>query len=133
MMQTYYEKVLDRMRRPVLLVAVAIVASLSASGVAMAVTSTKGSDESSEGMVASSSVIKADLPLCRFEASLYGPAPTRGSDQLLDVCLRRGVAQVVGDLRSGSEMFRRINNQRPAGDGPTQFASLSGRDTQAQS
>jgi hypothetical protein len=38
-MQTYYEKVLNRMRRPVLLVAVAIVALLSASGIAVAVTS----------------------------------------------------------------------------------------------
>jgi hypothetical protein len=39
MMQKYYEKVLNRMRRPVLLVAVAIVALLSASGVAVAVNS----------------------------------------------------------------------------------------------
>jgi len=38
-MQTYYEKVLNRMRRPVLLVAVAIVALLSASGIAVAVNS----------------------------------------------------------------------------------------------
>jgi hypothetical protein len=37
-MQTYYEKVLNRMRRPLLLAAVAIVALLSASGVAVAVT-----------------------------------------------------------------------------------------------
>jgi hypothetical protein len=39
-MQTYYEKVLDRMRRPLLLVAVALVALLAASGIAVAVTST---------------------------------------------------------------------------------------------
>jgi hypothetical protein len=39
-MQMYYEKVFNRMQRPVLLVAVAIVALLSASGIAMAVTST---------------------------------------------------------------------------------------------
>jgi hypothetical protein len=38
-MQTYYEKVLNRMRRPVLLVAVALVALLLASGVAMGVNS----------------------------------------------------------------------------------------------
>jgi hypothetical protein len=41
MMRTHYEKVFNRMRRPVLLVAVAIVASLLASGVAVAVTSTE--------------------------------------------------------------------------------------------
>ena len=40
-------------------------------------------------------LIKADLALCRFEAILYGPAPTRDSDQLVDVCVRRCVAQVV--------------------------------------
>jgi hypothetical protein len=45
-MQTYYEKVLNRMRRPVLLVAVALVALLAASGIAVAVTSTdEGRDE----------------------------------------------------------------------------------------
>jgi hypothetical protein len=44
-MQTYYEKVLNGMRRPILLVAVAIVALLSASGVAMGVTSTEGRNE----------------------------------------------------------------------------------------
>jgi hypothetical protein len=45
-MQTYYEKVLNRIRRPVLLVAVALVALLAASGIAVAVTSTdEGRDE----------------------------------------------------------------------------------------
>jgi uncharacterized secreted protein with C-terminal beta-propeller domain len=45
-MQTYYEKVLNRMRRPVLLVAVALVALLAASGMAVAVNSTdEGRDE----------------------------------------------------------------------------------------
>lgn len=44
-MQTYYEKVLNGMRRPVLLGAVAIMALLSASGVAMGVTSTDGRNE----------------------------------------------------------------------------------------
>jgi hypothetical protein len=45
-MQTYYEKVLNRMRRPVLLVAVALVALLAASGIAVAVNSTdEGRDE----------------------------------------------------------------------------------------
>jgi hypothetical protein len=53
-MQTHYEKVFNRMRRSVLLVAVAIIALLSASGVAMALTSTEGSDESHEVKVARS-------------------------------------------------------------------------------
>jgi hypothetical protein len=45
-MQTYYEKVLNRIRRPVLLVAVALVALLAASGMAVAVNSTdEGRDE----------------------------------------------------------------------------------------
>jgi hypothetical protein len=45
-MQTYYEKVLNRIRRPGLLVAVALVALLAASGIAVAVTSTdEGRDE----------------------------------------------------------------------------------------
>src|SRR5215212_9118211 len=44
-MQTYYEKVLNGMRRPILLVTVAIVALLSASGIAMGVTSTDGRNE----------------------------------------------------------------------------------------
>jgi hypothetical protein len=39
-MQTYYEKVLNRIQRPVLLVAVALVALLAASGIAVAVTPT---------------------------------------------------------------------------------------------
>jgi hypothetical protein len=57
MMRTYYEKVLNRMRRPVLLVAVAIVALLSVSGVAMAVTSTdEGRNEGRAVKVAASDV-----------------------------------------------------------------------------
>jgi hypothetical protein len=48
-MQTYYEKVLNRMRRPVLLVAVALVALLLASGVAMGVNSAEaGKDAASD-------------------------------------------------------------------------------------
>jgi hypothetical protein len=41
MMRTYYEKVFNKMRRPVLLVAVAIVALVLASGVAVPVTSSE--------------------------------------------------------------------------------------------
>jgi len=41
-MQRYYEKVLNGLQRPILLVAVSIVALLSASGVAIGVTSTDG-------------------------------------------------------------------------------------------
>ena len=54
-MQTYYEKVLNRIRRPVLLVAVALVALLAASGIAVAVTSTdEGRDEGRAVKVAAS-------------------------------------------------------------------------------
>jgi hypothetical protein len=53
-MQTFYEKVLNGMRRPVLLVAVAIVALLSASGVAMGVNSTEDRNEGHAGKDAAS-------------------------------------------------------------------------------
>jgi hypothetical protein len=53
-MQAYYEKVLNGMRRPVLLVAVAIVALLSASGVAMGVNSTEDRNEGHAGKDAAS-------------------------------------------------------------------------------
>ena len=53
-MQTYYEKVLNGMQRPILLVAVTIVALLSASGVAMGVTSTEGRNEGHSAKVAAS-------------------------------------------------------------------------------
>jgi len=54
-MRTYYERIFDRMQRSVLLVAVAIVALLSASGVAMAVTSTdEGRNEGRAVKVAAS-------------------------------------------------------------------------------
>jgi hypothetical protein len=53
-MQTYYEKVLNGMQRPILLVAVTMVALLSASGVAMGVTSTEGRNEGHSPKVAAS-------------------------------------------------------------------------------
>jgi hypothetical protein len=53
-MQTYYEKVLNGMRRPLLLVAVAIVALVSASGVAMGAASPDGRNEGHAVKVAAS-------------------------------------------------------------------------------
>src|SRR3712207_3510616 len=43
-------------------------------------------------------LIEADLPLGLLKAILYGPAPACDSDQFVGVCVRRSVAQVVGDL-----------------------------------
>jgi hypothetical protein len=61
-MQTYYEKVLNGMRRPVLLVAVAIVALLSASGVAMGVNSTEDRNEGHAGKDAASDGLTTRAP-----------------------------------------------------------------------
>src|SRR5215210_1393679 len=43
-------------------------------------------------------LVEADLALGRLEAILYGPTPACNPDQLLNVCVRRSVAQIVGDL-----------------------------------
>jgi hypothetical protein len=61
-MQLYYEKVLNGMRRPVLLVAVAIVALLSASGVAMGVNSTEDRNEGHAGKDAASDGLTTRAP-----------------------------------------------------------------------
>jgi hypothetical protein len=61
-MRTYYEKVLNGMRRPVLLVAVAIVALLSASGVAMGVNSTEDRNEGHAGKDAASDGLTTRAP-----------------------------------------------------------------------
>jgi hypothetical protein len=81
-MQTYYENVLHGMRRPLLLVAVAIVALLSASGVAMGVTSTEGRNEghavkgaASDGLTtrAASSDVSAAAKMKNFTKSSMKP------------------------------------------------------------
>ena len=61
--------------------------------------------EQAEGYVAVPAVplpylilIEADLALCRLEAILYDPSPACYPDQLLDGCVRRSVAQVLGDI-----------------------------------
>jgi len=80
-MQTYFEKVLNGMRRPILLVAVAIVALLSASGVAMGVTSTESRNEgqavkgaASDGLTrAASSDVSAAAKMKNFTKSSTKP------------------------------------------------------------
>jgi hypothetical protein len=84
-MQTYYEKVLNRMRRPLLLVAVALVALLSASGIAVAVTTFANGGAIEQVLVAGStdafiatSENYVDIPGARRAVSV-----SDGSDLLL--------------------------------------------------
>jgi hypothetical protein len=71
-MQTYYEKVLNRMRRPVLLVAVALVALLAASGIAVAVTSTdEGRNGRAVKVAAPDGSTRADVPVTPATTTAY--------------------------------------------------------------
>src|SRR5215211_858445 len=92
-MRTYYEKVLNGMQRPILLVAVAIVALLSASGIAMGVTSTEGTNE---GHAVKSAAFD------RLTASAAIPTSTAFKTVTLTIPQGSGTKNIPGSVRFDS-------------------------------
>ena len=91
-MQTYYEKVLNRIRRPVLVVAVALVALLAASGIAVAVTTFASGGAISAVRVAGST----DKSTFTSESYVDIPGAARtiqGGDDAFDLLLARYSAE----------------------------------------
>jgi hypothetical protein len=92
-MRTYYEKVLNGMQRPILLVAVTIVALLSASGRAMGVTSTEGTNEGHAVKSAASD---------RLTASAAIPTSTAFKTVTLTIPQGSGTKNISGSVRFDS-------------------------------
>jgi hypothetical protein len=104
-MQTYYEKVLNGMRRPVLLVAVAMVALLSASGVAMGVTSTDGRNE---GHAVKGTV--SDGLTTRAASSDVSAAAKRKNFTKSSTVTQSGVPLVAGDANAAGARITAAGN-----------------------